>query len=89
MQKVHEFKVGMSCGGCSSAVQRVLDRLKGKTLFIFVFIVLRLMVLGKGVNNVEINLETQIVKVTSTLSSDEILEVLKKTGKTVEYIKSS
>lgn len=44
---------------------------------------------GKGVSNVEISLENQTVKVTSTLPSNEILEVIKKTGKPVEYINSS
>lgn len=34
LQKVHEYKVGMTCDGCSSAVQRVLDRLKGETQII-------------------------------------------------------
>jgi hypothetical protein len=26
---VHEFKVEMTCGGCSSAVEKVLGKLKG------------------------------------------------------------
>nr|CAD7196242.1 unnamed protein product [Timema douglasi] len=28
--KVHEFKVEMTCGGCSAAVERVLGKLKGQ-----------------------------------------------------------
>lgn len=38
---------------------------------------------------VDISLAEQKVKVTSSLSSEEILEVIKKTGKTVEYLSSS
>ena len=29
--QVYEFKVSMSCEGCSAAVNRVLGRLQGKT----------------------------------------------------------
>ncbi|KAJ9590765.1 hypothetical protein L9F63_016281 [Diploptera punctata] len=28
--QVHEFKVAMTCGGCSSAVEKVLGKLKGQ-----------------------------------------------------------
>ncbi|XP_037804689.1 copper transport protein ATOX1-like [Penaeus monodon] len=42
--------------------------------------------LGDKVSNVDINLETKKVIVTSTLSSDELLETLKKTGKDVTYL---
>lgn len=54
-----------------------------------IIIVIELLFSGKGVSDVEINLENQRVKVTSTLSSDEILEVIKKTGKSVELINSA
>lgn len=70
-EKVHEYKVAMTCESCSGAVQKVLGRLKDK------------------VSNVDINLESQSVKVKTTLSADEILEVIKKTGKQTEYISSS
>ncbi|KAK0083523.1 hypothetical protein PV325_008659 [Microctonus aethiopoides] len=45
-------------------------------------------VLGKkaGVENFKINLEEKKVFVTSTLSPEEVLESIKKTGKTVSYI---
>ncbi|XP_063611580.1 copper transport protein ATOX1-like [Penaeus indicus] len=42
--------------------------------------------LGDKVSNVDISLETKKVIVTSTLSSDELLETLKKTGKDVTYL---
>ncbi|KAB7507255.1 Copper transport protein ATOX1 [Armadillidium nasatum] len=45
--------------------------------------------LGDQVTDVDINLNEKSVHVTSSLSSDEILEKLKKTGKEVKYIKSS
>jgi copper chaperone len=28
--QVHEFKVAMTCTGCSSSVEKVLDKLKGQ-----------------------------------------------------------
>ncbi|XP_046672167.1 copper transport protein ATOX1 [Homalodisca vitripennis] len=67
--KVHLFKVEMTCEGCSGAVERVLNKLK-----------------GKGVEDVEIDLKEKQVAVTSSLSSEELLEVIKKTGKTTSYI---
>ncbi|XP_061184930.1 copper transport protein ATOX1-like [Saccostrea echinata] len=42
--------------------------------------------LGGNVTNVETNVETKKVKVTSSLSSDELLEQLKKTGKEVKFL---
>ncbi|EAT45611.1 AAEL003136-PA [Aedes aegypti] len=64
----HEFKVEMTCTGCSGAVERVLGKLKEK------------------VEKVDIDLENKKVFVTSTLSSDELLETIKKTGKETSYI---
>ncbi|XP_023037194.1 copper transport protein ATOX1 [Drosophila willistoni] len=65
---VHEFKVEMTCGGCASAVERVLAKL------------------GDKVEKVNINLDEKTVSVTSNLSSDELLEQLRKTGKSTSYI---
>ncbi|ALC45218.1 Atox1 [Drosophila busckii] len=65
---VHEFKVEMTCGGCASAVERVLGKL------------------GDKVEKVSINLDEKTVTVTSNLSSDELLEQLRKSGKTTSYI---
>uniref|UniRef100_A0A131XRE3 Copper transport protein ATOX1 n=1 Tax=Hyalomma excavatum TaxID=257692 RepID=A0A131XRE3_9ACAR len=67
--QVHEFKVEMSCDGCSGAVKRVLGRLE-----------------GQGVNKVDIDLKEQRVFVDSTLTSEELLEVLKKAGKACSYV---
>lgn len=45
-----------------------------------------LFVVGKGVENIDIDLKSQQVSVTSSLSSEELLEVIKKTGKNTTYI---
>ncbi|KAH8405364.1 hypothetical protein KR222_007088, partial [Zaprionus bogoriensis] len=42
--------------------------------------------LGDKVEKVNVNLEEQKVSVTSNLSSDELLEQLRKSGKPVSYI---
>ncbi|KAG5898620.1 hypothetical protein JTB14_020996 [Gonioctena quinquepunctata] len=70
--KVHEYKVTMTCEGCSGAVERVLGKLK-----------------DKGVEDININLENQSVKVKTTLSAEEILEIIKKTGKETIFVSSS
>jgi copper chaperone len=67
--RVHEFKVQMACGGCSSAVEKALGKLK-----------------GQGVERVDISLEDQTVLVTSTLPADQLLETIKKSGKTISYV---
>ncbi|KAB0799374.1 hypothetical protein PPYR_07254 [Photinus pyralis] len=43
---------------------------------------------GKGVSKIDIDLKGQNVKVTSTLAADDILDIIKKTGKKVEYVNS-
>ncbi|XP_018336300.1 copper transport protein ATOX1-like [Agrilus planipennis] len=67
--RVLEYKVAMTCEGCSNQVSRVLTKAK-----------------DNGVENFEIDLENQKVTVTSTLPPEEVLDILKKTGKTVEFI---
>lgn len=59
----------MTCDGCSGAVERVLNRLK-----------------GQGVDNVSISLPDQKVSVTSSLSADQLLDIIKKTGKKTTYV---
>ena len=39
-----------------------------------------------GIDNIEIDMEKQRVYVTSALSSDELLETIKKAGKTCSYV---
>ncbi|PSN49389.1 Copper transport protein ATOX1 [Blattella germanica] len=77
--QVHEFKVAMTCNGCSSAVERVLGKLKG-------LYVLNDLMECQGVEKVDISLDDQSVLVTSTLSAEQLLETIKKTGKTTSYI---
>ncbi|GJQ86620.1 hypothetical protein Trydic_g15724 [Trypoxylus dichotomus] len=43
---------------------------------------------GKGVEKFDIDLKGQKVEVTSSLSSDEVLDIIRKTGKEVVYVKS-
>jgi len=70
MSQTHLFTVEMTCGGCSGAVERILGKLK-----------------GGEVEDFSVDLEGQKVTVTSSkMSSDEILEKLKKSGKAVSYV---
>ncbi|XP_015593434.1 copper transport protein ATOX1 homolog [Cephus cinctus] len=65
--QIYEFNVEMTCGGCSGAVEKVLDS-------------------KSGVENVRIDLPAKKVYVKSTLSSDEILSYIKKTGKACSFV---
>ncbi|NP_001037685.1 copper transport protein ATOX1 [Bombyx mandarina] len=69
MTTTHIFNVEMTCEGCSGAVERVLNRLK-----------------GQGVEDISISLPEQKVSVKSTLSADDLLEIIKKTGKKTTYV---
>jgi len=62
----YEFDVKMTCGGCSGAVTRVLEKAK-----------------ADGVTKYNVNLETQRVIVEGTMSYDDVLGRIKKTGKEV------
>lgn len=42
----------------------------------------------KGVENVSISLDTQTVKVTTTLPQEDIFQIIQKTGKPVEFVKT-
>lgn len=83
----------MTCEGCSGAVQKVLTKLKGMYKInpnrLLLTVNLSFYCIGNGVEDFNISLESQKVTVKSTLSADEILEVIKKTGKEVQYIASS
>lgn len=81
----------MTCEGCSGAVQRVLGKLKGineSILEILQTFTLAFPFLDKGVEDIDISLENQSVKVKTTLSHEEILEHIKKTGKDSHYVRS-
>ncbi|KAK2587238.1 hypothetical protein KPH14_002977 [Odynerus spinipes] len=40
----------------------------------------------EGVNDIKVNLDNKVVSVTSILSSDEILQTIKKTGKECRFV---
>ncbi|RUS25453.1 hypothetical protein BC938DRAFT_472154 [Jimgerdemannia flammicorona] len=67
--QTYKFNVGMTCGGCSNAVNRALTKLDGTCL--------------PCVSKVDISLETQIVEVQATIPQADVLEAIKKTGKPV------
>ncbi|CAM1329662.1 Uncharacterised protein g10079 [Pycnogonum litorale] len=41
---------------------------------------------GNGINKFEVDLQTKKVSVESSLSADELLEIIKKTGKATRFI---
>ncbi|KAI6005607.1 hypothetical protein EDD15DRAFT_2154532, partial [Pisolithus albus] len=63
----YQYEVKMTCGGCSGAVSRALDKLKDQA----------------GVESYEVSLEKQEVTVRGTATYDFVLEKIKKTGKEV------
>lgn len=80
----------MTCEGCSNTVQKVLNKFQGFIYNIFWYYFISILILlGKGIDKINIDLKNQKVEVTSTLTSDEILNIIKKTGKDVVYVKST
>ncbi|GMM40359.1 hypothetical protein FOG51_02416 [Hanseniaspora uvarum] len=63
------YNVKMTCGGCSNAINRIITKNKDKLL----------------INDYNISLESQEVAIDhdEKISDDEILTVLKKSGKEV------
>lgn len=79
----------MTCEGCSGAVQRVLSKLQGIFSVNFWSAAYKKgHVLGQGIETFEINLQDKKVSVTSSLTAEEVLNVIKKTGKTTELLSS-
>ena len=80
----------MTCEGCSGAVKRVLGRVNGERFTCASFSLKdpcpSLCV--PEVTKLDIDMEAQKVSVESTLSSDEILAVLKKTGRECSFIRT-
>ncbi|KAH9003391.1 copper chaperone taha [Lactarius hatsudake] len=66
-EHTYKFDVKMTCGGCSGAVTRVLE--KAKT--------------SGGVSKFDVKLDTQEVIVTGTMPYDDVLGIISKTGKEV------
>ncbi|KAH9973893.1 copper chaperone taha [Lactifluus volemus] len=63
----YKFDVKMTCGGCSGAVTRALEKRKADL----------------GISEFDVNLEKQEALVKATASYDEVFEVIKKTGKEI------
>ncbi|XP_052793411.1 copper transport protein ATOX1-like [Mya arenaria] len=59
------FDMEMTCGGCTNAARKVLEKI------------------GVNKDDIDANLDAKTVTVTSTLSSDELLAALQKTGKNI------
>lgn len=76
----------MTCDGCANQVKKVLGKLGGKRNICFVIITSGNLYFfyPDKVTNLDINVPEQIVKVTTTLPKEEILENIKKTGKSCE-----
>lgn len=77
----------MTCGGCSGAVTRALKKVQDSgpgseyhTLFILTMTHLH------PVSSYDVNLEKQEVLVTGSLSYDDVLAAIKKTGKEVSIM---
>ncbi|KAG8746945.1 Cytosolic copper metallochaperone [Ceratobasidium sp. 414] len=81
-EHTYKFDVAMSCSGCSGAVTRVLEKAKaeGEPLFPSLFSQTDIHN-SLGVSSYEVSLEKQEVVVKGTISYDDVLAKIKKTGK--------
>lgn len=80
----YEFSVAMSCGGCSGAVTRVLNKLEGTYAAVPPCLLYTLT--SVGVEKFDVSLETQKVvveTVDASLTYDRVLNAIGKTGKKV------
>jgi copper chaperone len=74
----------MTCGGCSGAVTRALHKAQEKGSGGKHYNILRLTIADfVPVSSYDVNLEKQEVFVTGTIPYDDVLAVIKKTGKEV------
>jgi len=67
-QHKYKFDVKMTCGGCSGAVTRVLNKAKAE---------------NQGVEDFSVSLEKQEVLVTGTIPYDDLYAKIQKTGKEI------
>jgi copper chaperone len=89
MSHTYKFNIGMSCGGCSGAVERVLKKLDGELSPSPQGSSHPRVPAANGVAGVEsynVSLETQTAEVVAaeSLDYDTVLEKIKKTGKKVK-----
>ncbi|KAG1756730.1 copper chaperone taha [Suillus paluster] len=68
----YQLNVKMTCGGCSGAVTRVLNKAKEDGL----------------VSNFDVSLETQLVDVTGPIGEEALVEKIRKTGKQIISVKA-
>lgn len=88
----YEFNVKMACGGCSGAIERVLKKTEGTPSAHSLNLTQRksdieLQLTKKtGVKELDISLETQLVKITAgpEQTLDSLREKIKKTGKEIQ-----
>lgn len=82
----YKFNVAMSCGGCSGAVTRVLQKLDGNPSRLNDTHRSRNWHRTTGVKSFNVDLETQTAEVVAedSLNYDKVLETIKKTGKAVK-----
>jgi copper chaperone len=92
----YKFNISMNCGGCSGAVERVLKKLDGMSLLLYIIspnhllphqqIFLAERGISIGVKSYEVSLDKQTATVQAEPSLDynTVLETIKKTGKTVK-----
>lgn len=79
----------MTCGGCAASIEKVLGKLGGKRNSIihrFYYPLIDGLFTADKVEKVDIDVDKKTVLVTSNLTSDVLLETIKKTGKTTEYV---
>ncbi|KAI0298672.1 copper ion chaperone [Multifurca ochricompacta] len=67
-EQSYKFDVKMTCGGCSGAVSRALQKAQANDI---------------GISSYDVNLDKQEVVVHGTAPYDDVLAVIKKTGKEV------
>jgi copper chaperone len=74
----------MTCGGCTGAVTRALDKAKTNGLGSEGHALFGLKIAQfDSVSSFDVKLETQEVQVSGTVPYDDVLAVIKKTGKEV------
>ncbi|KAI0703624.1 hypothetical protein BC835DRAFT_1303149 [Cytidiella melzeri] len=77
----YKFDVKMTCGGCSSAVERVLKKTEGWFDISFRTAVKSSAFVATGVTDFTVDLEKQEVLVAGSIEYDDLLQKIKKTGK--------
>jgi copper chaperone len=84
----YKFNIGMSCGGCSGAVERVLKKLEGASFppHMATHSMWWSANCNIGVESYNVSLETQTAEIVTaeSLDYDTVLEKIKKTGKKVK-----